>query len=64
MTGIDEWDARWRALVFPPDHRNPMPAPRYNLVVIGAGPAGLITSIAAAGLGAKVALVERHAMGG
>jgi len=57
-------DALWRQLVFPTDWRNPTPADRYNLVVIGAGPAGLVTSIAAAGLGARVALVERHAMGG
>jgi pyruvate/2-oxoglutarate dehydrogenase complex dihydrolipoamide dehydrogenase (E3) component len=55
---------RWRDCVFPADYRNPAPAPSYNLVVIGAGPAGLVTAIAAAGLGAKVALVERHAMGG
>ncbi len=54
----------WRRLVFPPGYRNPKPADRYNLVVIGAGPAGLVTAIAAAGLGARVALVERHAMGG
>jgi pyruvate/2-oxoglutarate dehydrogenase complex dihydrolipoamide dehydrogenase (E3) component len=64
MTGLDVLDARWRTLVFPENHRNPTPAARYNLAVIGAGPAGLITSIAAAGLGARVALVERHAMGG
>lgn len=63
MNDVD-WDARWRELVFPAGYRNPQPAPGYNLVVIGAGPAGLIISIAAAGLGAKVALIERHAMGG
>ena len=57
-------DRRWRQLVFPQDYRNPKPRQRYHLVVIGAGPAGLVTSIAAAGLGARVALVERHAMGG
>lgn len=57
-------DQRWRELVFPGDYRNPEPRRRYHLVVIGAGPAGLVTSIAAAGLGARVALVERHAMGG
>jgi pyruvate/2-oxoglutarate dehydrogenase complex dihydrolipoamide dehydrogenase (E3) component len=62
--GAADWEARRRELVFPAGYRNPQPAPRYNLVVVGAGPAGLITSIAAAGLGAKVALVERHAMGG
>lgn len=57
-------DAQWRELVFPANYRNPVASGRYNLVVIGAGPAGLITSIAAAGLGARVALIERHAMGG
>jgi pyruvate/2-oxoglutarate dehydrogenase complex dihydrolipoamide dehydrogenase (E3) component len=59
-----EHDARWRRLVFPADYRNPTPAARYNLTVIGAGPAGLVVAIAAAGLGARVALIERHAMGG
>lgn len=43
---------------------NPRPADRYNLVVIGGGPAGLVAAFAAAGLGAKVALVERHLLGG
>ncbi len=57
-------DARWRDQVAPRDYVNPAAAARYNLVVIGAGPGGLVTAIAAAGLGAKVALVERHAMGG
>jgi pyruvate/2-oxoglutarate dehydrogenase complex dihydrolipoamide dehydrogenase (E3) component len=50
--------------VHPPDWINPEPAPRYNLVVIGAGTAGLVTAAGAAGLGAKVALVERDFMGG
>ena len=59
-----EFDRRWRELVFPPEYRNPEPRRKYNLVVIGAGPAGLVASIAAAGLGARVALVERQAMGG
>jgi pyruvate/2-oxoglutarate dehydrogenase complex dihydrolipoamide dehydrogenase (E3) component len=57
-------DAEWRSLVFPAGFRNPTPAARYNLIVIGAGPAGLVVSIAAAGLGAKVALIEQHRMGG
>src|SRR6516165_9600868 len=52
------------ANVHPADWVNPDPAPRYNLVVIGAGTAGLVTAAGAAGLGAKVALVERHLLGG
>ena len=59
-----EHDRAWLKLVCPADYRNPVPARRYHLAVIGAGPAGLVTAIAAAGLGAKVALIERHAMGG
>ncbi len=50
--------------VHPPDWVNPKPAPRYNLVVIGAGTAGLVTAAGAAGLGARVALVERSLLGG
>jgi pyruvate/2-oxoglutarate dehydrogenase complex dihydrolipoamide dehydrogenase (E3) component len=60
----DEHNARLVANVHPPDWQNPEPAPRYNLVVIGAGTAGLVTAAGAAGLGAKVALVERHLLGG
>ena len=52
------------ANVHPPDWKNPEPASRYNLVVIGAGTAGLVSAAGAAGLGARVALVERHLMGG
>jgi pyruvate/2-oxoglutarate dehydrogenase complex dihydrolipoamide dehydrogenase (E3) component len=50
--------------VHPPDWVNPEPAERYNLVVIGAGTAGLVTAAGAAGLGAKVALIERELTGG
>ncbi len=50
--------------VHPADWPVPTPASRYNLVVIGAGTAGLVTAAGAAGLGARVALVERHLMGG
>src|SRR5947209_19571423 len=60
-------DAHNRELVgrvHPPDWANPEPAGRYNLVVIGAGTAGLVTAAGAAGLGAKVALVERDFLGG
>lgn len=60
----DEHNRRLVANVHPPDWVNPEPAGRYNLVVIGAGTAGLVTAAGAAGLGATVALVERHLMGG
>jgi len=50
--------------VRPGNWENPEPDSCYNLVVIGAGTAGLVTAAGAAGLGAKVALVERHLMGG
>ena len=43
---------------------NPTPAGKYNLVVVGAGTAGLVSAAGAAGVGAKVALVERNLMGG
>jgi pyruvate/2-oxoglutarate dehydrogenase complex dihydrolipoamide dehydrogenase (E3) component len=36
----------------------------YNVVVIGAGTAGLVTAAGTAGLGGRVALVERNLMGG
>ncbi|MFN2433365.1 MAG: FAD-containing oxidoreductase, partial [Gemmatimonadota bacterium] len=45
--------------VHPPRWVNPPPAARYNLVVVGAGTAGLVAAAGAAGLGARVALVER-----
>lgn len=63
-SALDEHDREWLASVQPPDHVNPAPSGRYNLVVVGAGTAGLVTAGAAAGLGARVALVERHMMGG
>ena len=43
---------------------NATPAGKYNLVVVGAGTAGLVSAAGAAGLGAKVALIERNLMGG
>ncbi len=52
------------ANVHPSGWLNPEPDGRYNLVVIGAGTAGLIAAAGAAGLGARVALIERHLMGG
>ena len=36
----------------------------YNVVVVGAGTAGLVTAAGTAGLGGRVALIERNKMGG
>jgi pyruvate/2-oxoglutarate dehydrogenase complex dihydrolipoamide dehydrogenase (E3) component len=60
----DESNERLAQNVRPREWKNPSPASRYNLVVIGAGTAGLVTAAGAAGLGAKVALIERDRMGG
>jgi pyruvate/2-oxoglutarate dehydrogenase complex dihydrolipoamide dehydrogenase (E3) component len=60
----DQHNQALEANVHPPDWQNPSPTGRYNLVVIGAGTAGLVTASIAAGLGARVALIERELMGG
>ena len=57
-------DERLDASVRPSTWVNPTATSRYQLVVIGAGTAGLVTAAGAAGLGARVALIERHRMGG
>ena len=64
MQPADVHNEQLVANVHPVDWKNPIPQDRYNLVVIGAGSAGLITAAIAAGLGARVALVERYLMGG
>src|SRR3989441_1752926 len=60
----DEFNRALVHNVHPSDGVNPEPASRYNLVVIGAGTTGLVTAAGAAGLGAKVALIEKHLLGG
>ncbi len=60
----DAYNRELVANVHPSDWVNPEPTGRYNIVVIGAGTAGLITAVVAASLGAKVALIEKHLMGG
>jgi pyruvate/2-oxoglutarate dehydrogenase complex dihydrolipoamide dehydrogenase (E3) component len=60
----DGYNRALESNVRPRDWINPKPTGRYNLVVIGAGTAGLVTAAGAAGLGAKVALIERGLLGG
>jgi pyruvate/2-oxoglutarate dehydrogenase complex dihydrolipoamide dehydrogenase (E3) component len=63
---MDEYNQTLVSYVHPPDWVNPQPAKCYDLVVIGAGTAGLVVAAGAAGLGLglKVALIEKHLMGG
>jgi pyruvate/2-oxoglutarate dehydrogenase complex dihydrolipoamide dehydrogenase (E3) component len=62
--GPEDPDVRLREAVHPSSWINPNPAGRYDLVVIGGGTAGLVSAMGAAGLGARVALVERGLLGG
>ncbi|PHQ33899.1 mercuric reductase [Rhodopirellula bahusiensis] len=60
----DEHNQQLEANVHPTNWKNPTPDQPYHLVVIGAGTAGLVTAAGAAGLGARVAIIERDLMGG
>ena len=59
----DEHDRALSQNVHPAGWQNP-PAGRYDLVVIGGGTGGLVSALGAAGLGARVALIEKHLLGG
>ncbi|WP_309668850.1 mercuric reductase [Gemmatimonas sp.] len=61
---FDEANAQLMRTVAPKGWIAPVPKDRYHLVVIGAGTAGLVSAAIAAGLGARVALIERHMFGG
>ncbi len=60
----DEFDEALIRNVRPEDWKNPEPKGKYDLVAIGAGSAGLTAAAGAAGLGARVALIERAELGG
>lgn len=60
----DEHNQKLVHNVHPSGWVNPDPAGPYNIVVIGAGTAGLVTAVIAAAVGARVALIEKHLMGG
>lgn len=61
---LDQYNAQLLDNVHPKKWIDPVPKSSYNLVVIGAGAGGLVTSAGAAGVGAKVALIESHLLGG
>jgi len=60
----DEYNQTLIQNVHPSGWVNPEPSGPYNLVVMGAGTAGLVTAVIGAAIGAKVALIEKHLMGG
>eukprot|EP00803_Ostreobium_quekettii_P011404 evm.model.scf_473.8 EVM.evm.TU.scf_473.8 scf_473:42951-44930(-) len=62
---LDEHNIRLLDNVHPALWADPMPTrEKYNLVVIGAGAGGLVTAAGAAGVGARVAIIEQHLLGG
>lgn len=63
-TPQDMYESKRVSNVNPVDWSNPEPADCYQLVIVGAGPAGLAAAELAVSLGAKVALVERWSIGG
>jgi len=63
---LDEYNQALMSHVHPPDWVDPEPVDCYDLVVIGAGTAGLVVAAGAAGLGLglNIALIEKSLMGG
>jgi pyruvate/2-oxoglutarate dehydrogenase complex dihydrolipoamide dehydrogenase (E3) component len=63
VSPLDEHNAKLLDNVHPKRWLDPEPK-SYNLVVIGAGAGGLVSAAGAAGVGARVALIEAHLLGG
>jgi pyruvate/2-oxoglutarate dehydrogenase complex dihydrolipoamide dehydrogenase (E3) component len=61
---LDEYNAKLLDNVRPRAWKNPEPSGTYNMVAIGAGVGGLVTTAGSAGVGAKVAIIEKHLLGG
>jgi hypothetical protein len=61
---VDRWNVQLLDNVHPSSWIEPEGSEDYNLLVIGAGAAGLVSAVGANGVGARVAVVESHLMGG
>jgi pyruvate/2-oxoglutarate dehydrogenase complex dihydrolipoamide dehydrogenase (E3) component len=63
---LDAYNTKLLDHVHPPDWQDPQVDVKdtYDLVVIGAGVGGLVSAAGAAGVGAKVAMIEAHMLGG
>uniref|UniRef100_A0A7S1TCV4 DEP domain-containing protein n=1 Tax=Compsopogon caeruleus TaxID=31354 RepID=A0A7S1TCV4_9RHOD len=61
---LDKYNLELLDKVHPATWKDPVAKSKYHLVVIGAGAGGLVSAAGAAGVGAKVALIEAHLLGG
>mmetsp|Transcript_30418 Transcript_30418/g.50532 ORF Transcript_30418/g.50532 Transcript_30418/m.50532 type:complete len:291 (+) Transcript_30418:161-1033(+) len=66
---MDDYNTNLLNNVHPPEWQDPASTNKdgsssYDLVVIGAGAGGLVTAAGAAGVGAKVAIIEENLLGG
>ena len=61
---LDEHNTQYLDLLHPREWVDPKAKSSYNLVVIGGGAGGLVSAAGAAGIGARVALIESHLLGG
>jgi len=64
VSPLDEHNVKLLDQTHPASWQNPTEKGKYTLVVIGAGTGGLVSAAGAAGVGAKVALIESHLTGG
>lgn len=66
---LDNYNTQLLDNVHPPSWQDPKAHKEdgtyhYDMVVIGGGTGGLITAAGSAGVGAKVAMIEAHMLGG
>uniref|UniRef100_A0A7S3A396 DEP domain-containing protein n=1 Tax=Rhodosorus marinus TaxID=101924 RepID=A0A7S3A396_9RHOD len=64
LAPLDEHNLRLLDSVHPSAWQDPKAKPKYHMVVIGAGTGGLVTAAGSAGVGARVAMIEKNLLGG